>query len=62
MTILRDRELIGGISHLVQFFHVESSDGGKVFLYGENITLLQKIYGESVYGIPQYTAIDLSEK
>lgn len=60
LTILRDRELIGGISHLVQFFHVELSDGKRVFLCGENITLLHENIIWRI-DIPRYIAIDLSK-
>jgi len=42
VTILRDRELIGGISRLVQFFHVESNDERRALytvktLHGERL-------------------------
>jgi len=55
VTILRDRELIGGISRLVQFFHVESNDGRKT-LYAA-----KTLHGECLYDIPRYTVIDLSK-
>lgn len=64
VIILRDRELIGGISHLVQFFHVEQDDGERsLFMRRENITLLHEniVRGTSLHNIPRYTAIDLSE-
>lgn len=62
VIILRDRELIGGISRLVQFFHVKSDNGRKEPFYAVKMSHTKIHHMENVYTIFSDILLSISQK